>query len=201
MTDSTRGRPRSFDEGEVLDRAIDVFSRKGFDATSLDELSEATGLTRPSLYNAFGDKEGVYRRALARFVGHLEAALSREVVEAPTLADALARLYRGALDVYFANRPPLGCFMFCTAPVEAITHAAVRSDLKQTLDVVDGLLETKFADAQAAGAFPADADARAAASVAQGVLHSIAIRARAGASRASLERMAAHAVRALAAGG
>lgn len=195
MTGRARGRPRQFDEGEVLDAAIGVFSRTGFSAATLDELSDATGLSRPSLYNAFGDKEGLYRRALGRFVEHLEGALTHAVLAEPDLATALRALYRGGLDLYFASRPPLGCFMFCTAPVEAIAHEDVRADVLATLELVDGLLEAKFAEAQANGQFPPDADPRAAAAVAQGVLHSIAIRARAGASRASLERLAEQAVR------
>lgn len=194
MKGRARGRPREFDEAEVLDRAVGVFSAKGFSGATLDDLAGATGLSRPSLYNAFGDKESVYRHALARFVGHLEAELGRRVVPEANLRKALDGLYRGALDVYFAQRPALGCFMFCTAPVEAITHDRIRADMRATIEMLDGLLAAKFRDAQDTGQFPAGRDPRAAAQVAQGVLHSIALRARAGEPRAALERMADEAV-------
>lgn len=174
-----------------------VFAVKGFSATSLDDLVTATGLNRPSLYNAFGNKEGVYRAALARFTGHLDAALGRLVADEPDLRRALGNFYRGALDVYYATKPPLGCFLFCTATVEIVVHEDIQADLAAVLARVDGLLESKFRAAQQAGAFDADADCRLAAQVAQGVLHSLAIRARAGATRKSLERMAEFAVGAL----
>ncbi|MCB1747573.1 MAG: TetR/AcrR family transcriptional regulator [Gammaproteobacteria bacterium] len=197
MNASRRGRPRAFDDEAVLDQAMQVFAVKGFSATSLDDLVGATGLNRPSLYNAFGNKEGIYRAALARFTGHLDAALGRLVEDEPDLARALANFYRGALDVYYSTRPPLGCFLFCTATVEIVVHEDIQADLARVLRRVDGLLEAKFSAAQAAGTFAAGADCRLAAQVAQGVLHSLAIRARAGASRKALERMADFAVSAL----
>src|SRR5207302_2019411 len=63
-----RGRPRSFDTATVLDRALEVFWKHGFQSASLLELTEATGLSKPSLYAAFGDKESLYLKALDRYV-------------------------------------------------------------------------------------------------------------------------------------
>ena len=63
-----RGRPRSFDEGEVLEKARGVFWDLGYAATSLDDIVRATGLNRPSLYAAFGDKHALYMAALTRTV-------------------------------------------------------------------------------------------------------------------------------------
>lgn len=197
MEKRTRGRPREYDRGDALLHAMGVFAQKGFAATSLDDLSAATGMNRPSLYNAFGDKESFYREALAFFVQHLREEIGRRVVGEPDLGTALLAFYRGALEEYFAQRPSPGCFFFCTAPVEALSHPDVQQDMRDLLRELDELLEAKFADAQRRGDYAADADPRAAAQVAQGVLHSLAIRARAGESKASLLRMAAHAVTAL----
>ena len=197
MVKRPRGRPREYDRGDALHNAMDVFAQKGFAATSLDDLSAATGMNRPSLYNAFGDKESLYRETLAFFVEHLRAEIGRRVVAEPDLKRALLAFYHGALEEYFARRPSPGCFFFCTAPVEALSHPDVQDDMRALMRELDAMLEAKFSAAQQRGDYPADAEPRAAAQVAQGVLHSLAIRARAGESKASLLRMASHAVTAL----
>jgi len=197
MDKRPRGRPREYDRDDALSNAMNVFAQKGFAATSLDDLASATGMNRPSLYNAFGDKESFYRETLAHFVEGLRREVGRTVVDEPDLASALTGFYKGALDEYFSTRPSPGCFFFCTAPVEAMMHPDVQNDMCALMGELDNLLEAKFAEAQRAGCFPSDADTRAAAQVAQGVLHSLAIRARAGESKASLLRMARYAVAAL----
>lgn len=192
-----RGRPREYDRDDALGRAMQVFAEKGYAATSLDDLASATGMNRPSLYNAFGDKESFYRATLDHFVAHLRSEVGRLVVAAPDLATALTAFYSGALDEYFAVRPSRGCFFFCTAPVEVLTHPDIREDMKKLMAEIDGMLAAKFVNAQREGEFPADADPDAAARVAQGVLHSLALRARAGESRAVLQRVADFAVASL----
>ena len=197
MEKRSRGRPRQYDPDQVLESAITVFSAKGYTGTSLDDLARAMGMNRPSLYLAFGDKESLYRQALSHFVQHLRATVGRVVIAEPNLQQALRNFYAGGLDVYFANTPPLGCFMFCTAPVEALVHPEIQQDMKRLLEELDTLLEEKFRQAQQDGQYPADGDAKSAAKVAQAVLQSLAIRARAGESRAALDKMAAHAVKVL----
>ncbi len=61
-------RPREFDRDQVVDRAVEVFWRQGFEATSIQDLVEATGLNRGSLYNTFGDKAGLFEAALERYM-------------------------------------------------------------------------------------------------------------------------------------
>ena len=73
-----RGRPREYDPEEALDAAMGVFWARGYAATSLTDLSEATGMNRPSLYAAFGDKRSVFLRALHRY----SARMAREVGQA-----------------------------------------------------------------------------------------------------------------------
>ena len=198
MSGSPRGRPRQFETTEVLDRAIEVFSEHGYSATSLDLLAAAMGLNRPSIYNAFGDKAGVYRAALEHFVARMQAEVGAEVAAAGNLRTALRRLYRGMLDVYFADAPARGCFVFCTAPVEAIAHPAVRALTLGLVEELDALLATRFAAARDAGQLPGAMDPVQTAKLAQATLHSLAIRARAGESRASLEHFVEHTVALLA---
>lgn len=189
-----RGRPRLFDTDAALDAATSLFWTQGLSATSLDQLASAMNIKRPSLNNAFGDKEAVYRLTLQRFVAHLTAEVGATLAGQPRLERALADFFRSALDVYYAAEPPHGCFVMCTAPTEAVAHPQVRDLLKGVIDELDALLAARFERAKADGEFPVDADHKAAARMTQAVLHSIAIRARSGASRATMRALAKHAV-------
>ena len=92
-----KGRPREFDADEVLDRALEVFWRKGYEGASLSELTEAMGINRPSLYAAFGNKEELFRKALDRYADG-PAAYTREALNAPTARGVLERLLHGAAE-------------------------------------------------------------------------------------------------------
>jgi len=188
MSEVKRGRPRQYDRDEVLDEAVAVFSSRGYAATTLDELGTAMGMNRPSIYNAFGDKEAVYRHALAHFVAQMHRDVSGQLLDEPNLERALVKFYTKALDVYFGSAPAPGCLVFCTAPAEAIQSPGVRSIVRQLIAELDALLERKFADAQRNGSWPRELDPRGAAKLAQAMLHSIALRVRAGESRRSLAR-------------
>jgi len=192
-----RGRPRQFDAGAVLERATGVFWSRGLSTTTLDELSAATGLVRPSIANAFGDKHDLYRLALARFSEQVRGRVAEVLTSSDDLATALARFYSSALDVYCAQDPALGCFVMCTAPVEAVTHPEVRELLSSLIADLDEVLRERFAAARRDGQLAASADAAALARLAQSVLHSLAIRARSGASKPSLHRIARDAVKLL----
>ena len=192
-----RGRPREYDPDQALDAAMMVFWAQGFSGTSLDDLASAMNMNRPSLYNAFGDKESLYRLALAGVVAELKRGVGASLSAEPDLEKGLRSFYYSALEIYFATEPAPGCFVMCTAPVEALTHPEVRSDVRAVIAELDGVLSRRFAKAQADRQFPAAGDPKAAAKVAQAVLHSLAIRARSGESKASLRKMARDAVRVL----
>ena len=94
MNDSktaTIGRPRAFDPEQALDRALQLFWRKGYEGTSIADLTAAMGINPPSLYAAFGNKEALFRRALDRYEAQHEASW-REALDAPTAYEAVERL-------------------------------------------------------------------------------------------------------------
>src|SRR3954451_10999173 len=93
-----RGRPRAFDPDAALDAALAVFWRKGFEGTSLPDLTEAMGINRPSLYAAFGNKEELFRKALDRYLEG-PARSGREALDEPSSRSAVERLLRGAADL------------------------------------------------------------------------------------------------------
>jgi len=186
-----RGRPRRFEPDAALDRAVDAFWTGGYNGTSLDDLSAATGMNRPSLYAAFGDKRQIYLAALGRFAQQMEAAVSTAMADAPTLADALARFYRGALDVYLSgDESARGCFVICTAAVDAPEEPLIRDALQSVLTLIDTKLAARFRRAVEAGELPAATDVDMLGALAAATLHSLAVRARAGTPRAALDALA-----------
>ncbi len=190
------GRPRAYDPDRALANATQSFWRAGFAATSLDDLSAATGMQRPSLYGAFGDKRELYLATLDRYVESsrdaMRAALSEDV---PTAA-ALQRVYDLALALYFADpKAPLGCFLIGTAASEAARDARVRDRLGSGLRKLTLTFEARFRAAQKRGELAREVSPGVLADLAGAVLHSIALRARAGDSRSSLRAFSREAVR------
>lgn len=194
-----RGRPRRFDEEEVLGRALEAFWSKGYAACSVDDLATAAGVSRPSLYAAFHDKQTLYLRALDRFAAALEVALAASFAPERSLAEGLACFYRAGLDRYLSGEHgPRGCLVFCTATAEAVETPAIREALARVLARLDEVLAAQFARAADRGALPPGADPRSSARLAAAVLHSLAVRARAGEADAALRAMADDAVQLLA---
>lgn len=168
----------------MLKAAGERFRSQGFAATSLDDLVDATGLARPSLYAAFGDKRALYLAAITRLTARVSAAFDRLGALGLAPAPLVERLLIGAIDGYLTGeQAPAGCLVISTATSEAAADAPVRAALSAFLAMEDDRIEALLA---AAGSANAAAHARIVASV----LHSLSIRARAGDSREALERLA-----------
>src|ERR1700677_3548464 len=93
-----RGRPRDYDPEIALTRAMDLFWASGYAATSLDDLSGAMGMNRPSIYAAFGDKEALYRQALDHYQTGVRAAIKEALAEERPLRQALGDFYERAIE-------------------------------------------------------------------------------------------------------
>ena len=183
-----RGRPRQFDPAEVLLKARDAFWAAGYQATSLDRLSDATGLKRPSLYGAFGDKRALYVALLRGYRETNLATVRRLLADAATLREGLEAVYAGAITLYLPNAQ--GCFVLNTAPSEAETDAEVRAELRRVTDELDQAFAARFERAREAGDLVAGADPRARGRLATALLHSLSVRARGGEVRTDLEALA-----------
>jgi AcrR family transcriptional regulator len=189
-----KGRPREFDEDTALEAAMRLFWSKGFSATSLDDLASATGLNRPSLYNAFGNKLSLYRRAFARFADRMRSDAGAALMGADSIREALIAFYDRVIRVYMEDADTPGCLVFCTATTEASRHPEIGADLRALIRELDGFLEKRMEAARKAGQLPEGANAHALAAIAQGLLHSLAVRARAGESERHLRRFARESV-------
>jgi TetR/AcrR family transcriptional regulator, copper-responsive repressor len=189
-----RGRPRAYDPEAALQRATDAFWKTGYSGTSLDEISAATGMNRPSLRAAFGDKHALYLRALDDYWAFKFAAM-REALEGGTLAEALTRAYDTALSIYFSeDGTARGCFVVGTAITEAVGDPEIQRVAAEGFQRLDAAFEAQFRLAREAGELKKDADPEALALLASATMQSIAIRARAGTSRDELRRLAGKAV-------
>lgn len=168
----------------MLKSAAERFRTHGFAATSLDDLADATGLARPSLYAAFGDKKALYIAALARTAERAEKAFAALAQRKPTLHEAVTSILGFTIDGYLTGeRGPSGCIFVSTAPPEATTDPAVRAALAAFLAMEDD----RTADIlRAAGSRSPEAHGRLIAAV----IHSLSVRARAGATREEMLRLA-----------
>ncbi len=183
-----RGRPRAFEPDAALARAMDAFWKDGFAATSLDDLSAATGLNRPSLYGAFGDKRALYIQAYRRYREHVREAFAPLFAEAAPLRDKLRRILLAALDLYLSGEEgPRGCFTVLSASSDAVSDPEIRKIVGEAIENMDRAFERLFEAARAAGELPADADPRRLALIASAAVHTLSIRARARIPRAAIE--------------
>ncbi len=183
-----RGRPRAYDPQVAIARAAEVFWKAGYAGTSLDDLVAATGMNRPSLYAAFGDKRDLYLKTLEYYRDEGRALAREALANAPTLRVFLKRFYDNALDLYLAGGPR-GCFSIGTAATVAAVDDGVREFLADSMRTTDSFLKHQIEKAREQGEIPRDADPAALAYLATATLHTLAIRSRAGLSRKELDAL------------
>ncbi|MBR0685841.1 TetR/AcrR family transcriptional regulator [Bradyrhizobium manausense] len=183
-----RGRPRTYEPDVALGKALDLFRRQGFAATSLDDLSEATGMNRPSLYGAFGDKRELYIKSYQRYREDARASMVEIFREEMPLRQRLERIYAAALNIYLSGETgPRGCFTVVTAASEAVGDPEIRAMVLEGLAELDKAFANCFRRAKEKGELPAGADPAALAQLASATVHTIAIRSRARVPRKELE--------------
>jgi TetR/AcrR family transcriptional regulator, copper-responsive repressor len=196
-TPRPRGRPSSFDKEAALDAAVPLFWRHGYEGTSVAALTAAMGIAPPTLYTAFGSKEGLYREVLERYVKLQGAEARSDAFRREPLAYKAIAIYLHDVAQEFANpaKPP-GCMvstsaLHCGADSEAAarTTAALRAATTE-------MLEAKFAEAKRAGQLSEDADPKALAQYYGAVIQGMSAQACDGADAATLIGVADIALRA-----
>jgi len=187
-TPKRRGRPRAYEPDVALAKALGLFRRDGFAATSLDDLSAATGMNRPSLYGAFGDKRELYIKSYQRYRDDARDAMIGIFSGELPIRKRLERIYAAALDIYLGGETgPLGCFTVMTAASEAVADPEIRAMVLEGFSGLDKAFGAAFRRAKDNGELPEGADPAVLAQLASAVIHTIAIRARARVSRQELE--------------
>jgi TetR/AcrR family transcriptional regulator, copper-responsive repressor len=181
-------RPRAFDEAEVLDHAADVFSRHGFDGTSIALLSEAMGLRPPSIYAAFGSKRGLFDAVLNRYTDR-QSDHGAWVLAAPTAREVAERMLYRAAEMLTGPEQPPGCLLIQAGMSAAPENADVPVELARRRQTAELALRDRFEQAKAAGDLPAEADAAALASFVTAVFSGLSVQAGGGATSEELRRI------------
>jgi TetR/AcrR family transcriptional regulator, transcriptional repressor for nem operon len=154
-------RPRSFDPDEALDAARDVFWQKGFQGTSLDDITAATGLAKPSLYAAFGDKNALFLKVLDRYHARIVANAQRILNEGPSARDAIERWLKSFVPFCSGIKGSRGCLSVNTAADGGSDKKEIRKRIERFNRKLEELLRDRLhADrAQFSDTFDSDAAA------------------------------------------
>ncbi len=189
------GRPREFCIDSALDRALHVFWRRGFEGTSLSDLTEAMGITRPSLYAAYGNKEELFRKALDLY-DETYLAFTRDALKRPSAHAVAECLLTGFADIATDTGHPPGCLgtngtLACSAAADPI-----REELVKRRASYEAALRRRLEKAKAANDLPSSANPADLARFIMTVTQGMAVMASSGATRQSLHRVAAIALQA-----
>ena len=150
---AARGRPREFDAEQALAAALRIFWQRGYEGASLTELTEAMGITRPSLYAAFGNKEALFRKALDLYESEKLAYVST-ALEAPTARGVAERLLHGALRMQMSTCDPKGCLGVISSVACAAEAESIRAEVVARRASSDAALIRRFDRAKAEGDLP-----------------------------------------------
>ncbi|WP_337154673.1 TetR/AcrR family transcriptional regulator [Proteus terrae] len=179
-----KGRPRRYDSDAALEKIMALFWRKGFTATSMDDLVIETQMNKPSLYAAFGNKAALYEKAIERF-NHIASTRYRHELEKQSAQDKVTerikRYLTSAIHFYTDNEGLTGCMVLSTAVTE-VEDPAIRMMLNQVINAQTQQVEDALQEALVAGELKEGTDVHTIALGVVALLHSISLRARAGAS-------------------
>ena len=192
---TSRGRPREFDRDAALDQAIRLFWRKGYEATSVRELSDELGIGQPSLYNAFGGKRALFDEALDVYERRYGEFIDTALEEEATATLAMRRILAEAPARYTRRGLPRGCLV--TSGDAGTDDTEVRAAMSRIRERKAARLRQRIENDVAAGALPPDVDAATLAGYVMSVLSGLVQRARDGATRRELESIARIAASAL----
>ena len=183
------GRPREFDLDDAIERALDLFWRRGYEGTSISELTEALGITRASLYAAFGSKEGLFRRVMERYEARA-GAYRVAAGQAPTSLEAVRLLLNGPVALHGDSQNPPGCLGVQGALACGVDSEAIRSDLSSRRQRGEAAIRNRLQRAAEEGDLAAGKNPADLARYLSALIYGMAVLAADGASREDLQGVA-----------
>ncbi len=184
------GRPRAFNLETSLDQAAIVFWQKGYFGASLDDLTRAMGINRPSLYASFGDKQTLFLRCVDHYSNTVGRKPFSVLVDTPDIQSAILGFFNAVIETVCGGDTPKGCLIACilTECAEEIPEA--RDHLAAAITSSDQAVEQRFLQAIEDGQLPAEFPVRSRACLTTSLMHGIALRARAGEPKSFLNAFA-----------
>jgi AcrR family transcriptional regulator len=189
------GRPRAFDTDKALEKALNVFWRKGYEGASLPDLTKAMGINRPSLYAAFGNKEALFRKALDCYAQ--KTSFTCDAMNAPTARGVIEKLLTGVAESQSRPGTPAGCLMVNGALACGDESDSIRRELIARRAAGEKALRERLAQAVKQGDLSAGDDPKAMARYVTAVTQGMAVQASGGADRKALLEIARTALKAL----
>ena len=189
-----RGRPRAFEREAALDAALEVFRAKGFEGTSLSDLTSAMGINPPSLYAAFGGKEDLFLEAVKRY--RQKIGESCPFVCEPTARQSMEKLLTDLAREYTEPQHARGCLMVMASTTSATSSPKLQQALAEQRAEGRARIRARLEQGVRDGDVPRDADINALANFYVAVIAGMSLQAREGASRKALLAMIETAMRA-----
>jgi AcrR family transcriptional regulator len=184
-----RGRPRGFDRDEVLDRAMQLFWDRGYEGTSVSELTAVMGITPPTLYSFFGDKKQLFLEAVSRYQSGPGCFGKKALTEEPTAERSIRRLLMEAVGSFSNQKGPKGCLVVLGATNCSVESSDVVKALAARRRIAEAAVRDRIDAGRAAGELAEGTDVGALTGLVTATLYGLAIKARDGASRASLRKI------------
>jgi TetR/AcrR family transcriptional repressor of nem operon len=181
-------RTRQFDERQALVSAMLVFWEKGYEATSIQDLEQAMGLNRTSIYNAFGNKRAIFNRVMTCYKESVMSSLLAELDSTPNVREGVRRMLNAALNIHFDEDNPGGCLVVLSVLESEQHDAESRAAMQQTFQDLKSALQDRLSRAKKVGELSKDLNVGSTATTISTTMAGMMVMGKANFSKAALKK-------------